>query len=91
MSTLSKRQRCPRPFRLQLTGPKSEVRAAEAALTQALAATGLDEWFERVSPTIGPWGLWWDETAIWTGAEPDPAAWQAALLEGWWGAGGGCC
>lgn len=80
-----------RPFRLRLSVPVEATAVAQTQLAAALAATGLDAWFDLASPTSGPWALWWDDTAIWVGSGADPAAWQEALLEGWWGSGGGCC
>ena len=79
------------PYRLQLVCPPDAADTAHTQLLAALGATALDDWFTVLTPVSGSWTLWWDDQRIWHGVTADPRAWEAALLEGWWGAGGGCC
>ena len=79
-----------RTFGLRLTAPEPHRAAASRAIGQVLAATGLTDWFDW-AVVSGPWALWWDDALLWTGSTADPEAWTQALLEGWWGQGGGCC
>lgn len=78
-------------YRLQLVCPRTSAAPAQAQLVQVLTETGLDDWFTLAAPIPGAWCLWWDATAIWRGEDTDPEAWSEALLDGWWGSGGGCC
>ncbi len=79
------------PYQLQLHCPATAAAEAHHLLVMALAETALDAWFTVALPMTGPWSLWWDDTQIWAGEHPDPGTWTEVLLEGWWGAGGGCC
>jgi hypothetical protein len=80
------------PYRIQVQCPPHAVPWARRQLLAVLEDTALDTWFTIPEPISGPsWGLWWDDTLIWSGVQPDPMAWAEALLEGWWGVGGGCC
>ncbi|PSR20012.1 MAG: hypothetical protein C7B45_17025 [Sulfobacillus acidophilus] len=79
------------PHRLQLVCPRAAAAQAQGQLIRVLAETALDDWFTLAAPIPGAWSLWWDDTPIWSGPDPNPPAWRDALLEGWWGSGGGCC
>lgn len=79
------------PYRLQLVCPPAAAAPAHNQLLHALAETALDDWFTVADPLPGAWSLWWDTTVIWRGDGLDREAWSEALLDGWWGSGGGCC
>ncbi len=79
------------PYRLQLMCPPDVADHAQSQLIRVLAETALDDWFTVAAPISGTWSLWWDTTAIWRGEGLDPESWCEALLDGWWGSGGGCC
>lgn len=93
MATPAKRtpQSSRAPYRLQLRCPTEAADIAQAQLMGALEETALDDWFTVAAPVPGLWALWWDDQMIWTGFTVDPRAWAQALLESWWGSGGGCC
>lgn len=78
-------------YRLQLVCPPEAADIAQTQLRETLEKTGLDDWFTVAAPICGPWALLWDDRALWRGEALDEPAWEDALLEGWWGEGGGCC
>lgn len=75
---------------LTLSGPVTDREAAWPLLDSAIEAAGLGGWFD-CRWTSGEWQLCWEEQPIWMGSAPNAEAWRDALLEAWWGAGGGCC
>lgn len=80
-----------RPFTLILTTPTEMEEGRSLAVLQGLVeSVGMQDWFDLVIAE-GPWSVWWDDRLLWQGDDQDPKAWEDALLEAWWGSGGGCC
>ncbi|MCY0900417.1 MAG: hypothetical protein OWU33_16085 [Firmicutes bacterium] len=65
--------------------------AATVMMRHVIMDIGLDLWVGVRWIHGDTWSLWWDNVMLWAGTMPDQDAWRDALLEFWWGQGGGCC